>query len=279
MKILITGNAGFVGRNLTDMLVREKDHEGKLHRVGGLDIKHITPLIDGTQGPDLARESTAQRILENGNFDMVVHLASSVSTPGSIARPLETFRNTVRTAVHVMEGCRLTDTPCIMTTSVKARDGMTPYGASKRMVELWAQEYQRAYDSTIVINRPGTIYGPGQEGSTESGWVAWFLRAKREGLKVTINGDGSHVRDLLHVTDYCRLLIAQIYDPHAYMDRIWDVGGGMRNAVNVREMVEYLELDYEYGPPRYGDAESYIGENDVPGWEPDVYWRDAEVFQ
>jgi len=279
MKVLVTGSEGFVGRTLTDMLLREKDHEGNIFKVSACDIKHITPLYDGTQGPDLARESTALRIIENGNFDVVVHLASSVSTPGSVARPLETFRNTVRTAVHVLEGCRMAGTPCIMTSSVKARDGMTPYGAAKRMVELWAEEYRRAYGAPIIINRPGTIYGPGQEGSTESGWIAWFLKAKANGIKVTINGDGEQVRDLLHVTDYCHLLIRQMKDFGPYAEGIWDVGGGQRNTVTVREMVEYLGLDYEYGPPRYGDSEWYVGVNDAPDWEPQVYWKDAEVFR
>jgi CDP-paratose 2-epimerase len=279
VKVLVTGSDGFVGRTLVDMLLREKDHEGNIFKVSAADIKHITPLIDGTQGPDLAKESTALRLIENGNFGAVVHLASSVSTPASVDRPLETFRNTVRTAVHVLEGCRLTDTPCILTSSVKARDGMTPYGASKRMAELWAEEYRNAYRTPIIINRPGTIYGPGQEGSTESGWIAWFLKAKAEGLKVTINGDGEQVRDLLHVTDYCRLLVRQLKHFGLYAEGIWDVGGGRDNAVTVREMVEYLDIDHEYGPPRYGDADKYIGVNDVPDWEPNVYWRDAEVFR
>jgi nucleoside-diphosphate-sugar epimerase len=125
---------------------------------------------------------------------------------------------------------------------------------------------------TVILTRPGTIYGPGQEGSTESGWIAWFLKAKAEGITVTINGDGSQVRDLLHVDDYCDLVALQVAAPHLYDGHIWDVGGGLDNSISVIGMAEYLGLDVVYGPPRYGDTDVYIGRNDVPGWKPKIHW-------
>jgi CDP-paratose 2-epimerase len=158
---------------------------------------------------------------------------------------------------------------------------MTPYGTAKRMAEAWAIEYERAYGLPVVINRPGTIYGPGQEGSPESGWIAWFLKAKKQGLKVTINGDGHQVRDLLYVYDYCGLIMRQIEDLASYAGRgrIWDVGGGTQNIVSVLEMADYLGLDYEFGPPRDGDADAYVGINDTPTWGPTTYWKDTEMFR
>lgn len=277
MRVLITGSEGFVGRNLIDHLSKGGT-ANRAYQLTGLDIRHLTPSISMVQGADLAIEDVAIRHLQNRDYDVIVHLASSVSTLGSIERPMETFRNTVRTAVNVLEGARLTNTPVILTSSVKARDGMTPYGAAKRMVELWADEYRKCYGMTIVIDRPGTIYGPGQEGSLESGWIAWFLKARDEARTVTINGNGEQVRDLLHVDDYCRLLEIQLNDPEKYALGIYDVGGGQRNAISVNDMAEHLRLQTEYGPSRYGDAHIYIGENDVPGWEPEVYWAEDELF-
>ena len=147
------------------------------------------------------------------------------------------------------------------------------------MVELWALEYRSAYGLPVIINRPGTIYGPGQEGSDESGWVAWFLEAKRQGIKVTINGNGEQVRDLLHVVDYVRLLLHQVRNPGDFdTGHVYDVGGGELNAVTVNEMVRVLGLDYEYGPARYGDAKRYVALNDVPGWTPRIDWRTSGMF-
>lgn len=271
MRVFVTGSEGFVGRYLTDMLVRAA------HDVRGADIR-ARDNIQAMTGPDLAIGDIPLYILRHFPADIVIHLAGSVSTLGSIERPMETFRNTVRTAVNVIDACRLTQTPLILTSSVKARDGMTPYGAGKRMVELWAMEYAEAYKMPIIINRPGTIYGPGQEGSPESGWIAWFTKAKREGLPIVINGDGSQVRDLLHVRDYCRLIMAQMAEFELYQGRIWDVGGGPKNAVSVKEIADHLKLEYTFGPPRHGDVDTYIGENICPTWEPEIAWQESETL-
>jgi CDP-paratose 2-epimerase len=272
MLVLITGHEGFVGRYLTGMLVKAG------HEVIGMDIRDQNRHAGGT-GPDLAKDDVAFRAIENRKPAVVVHLASSVSTPGSLERPLETFRNTVRTAVNVIDACRLTETPLILTSSVKARDALTPYGVSKRMVEMWAQDYVGAYGLKCVINRPGTIYGPGQEGSPESGWIAWFLKAKRERLKVVVHRPGTQIRDLLHVKDYCRLLMLQMTKYEHFDGKLWDVGGGWRNAVSIVKMAEHLGLDWSFGPERYGDELEYVGFNQTPGWEPQIRWETADVFQ
>ena len=268
MKILVTGGAGFVGQHFIER------SGGLGHAVTGLDKRWS----DVTHGRDLARDDIALRWMQEHPQDAVVHLAATCSTPGSIERPMETFRDTVRTAVNVLEACRVTNTPVLITSSVKARDGMTPYGAAKRMVELWAQEYADCYDLPVIINRPGTINGPGQEGSPESGWIAWFLKAKEEGLKVTVNGDGKQIRDLLHVYDYVDLMSYQLSDFDRFTGDIWDVGGGAENATTVEKMVEYLGLAHDHGPPRHGDSPVYIGENRVPGWQPRIRWKESGFF-
>ena len=263
MKVLVTGSAGFVGSNLVDALRSRGDSVLLADRQTGQDLTK----------PDNDYMSLA--LLRAGYPDVVIHLASTCSTPGSVKQPMRTFEDTVVTAARVLDAARIHQTPVILTSSVKARDGMTPYGAAKRMVELWAKEYEAAYDLPLVINRPGTIYGPGQEGSLESGWIAWFCKRRDEGMPVVLNNGGYQVRDLLHVNDYVRLLIMQANNIARYCGPIWDVGGGPENIVTVREMADYLGLDHTDGPPRHGDADIYVGINSVPGWEPQISWRDV----
>jgi len=255
--VLVTGSAGFIGK-----------HTVKAFEDRGDEVI----LADKVTGQDL----TLQIEPWNPVPDVIVHLAATCSTSGSIRDPMTTFRDTVLTAVNVLETARIPRIPVIVTSSVKARDGQTPYGAAKRMVEAWASEYRTAYNLPVIINRPGTVYGPGQEGSPESGWISWFLKAKAEGIPVVINGDGQQMRDLLHVSDYVRLLVKQAVDPDRYnTGTVYDVGGGVRNAVTVNEIVEYLGLTHTYGPERYGDAKEYIGLNNVADWSPAVKWQDA----
>lgn len=263
MRIFVTGSEGFIGKHVVAAF------RGAGHEVTGFDKKRGWNLV--TQSLESLKEP-----------DLIIHLASSVSTPGSIERPVETFLDTVTTTVNVLEYARSEKVPVLITSSVKARDGKTPYGAAKVMVETWAREYHTAYGVPIIINRPGTVYGPGQEGSTESGWIAWFLRARGEGRKVMINGSGNQRRDLLHVHDYAALLQQQVDDyvlgKVGWCAQIEDVGGGVKNSVSVLEMVHYLGLDHEFGPVRYGDAQVYVGVNRYPGWHPVINWKESDVF-
>ena len=96
---------------------------------------------------------------------------------------------------------------------------------------------------------------------------------------MTLNGDGLQVRDLLHVSDYVNLLLMQISAWATYTKKTWDVGGGSSNVVTVQEIADYLDLSYVHGPERYGDARSYVGHNDAPGWEPLVFWKESETFR
>jgi nucleoside-diphosphate-sugar epimerase len=261
VKIVVTGSDGFIGRHVVDRLRDDG------HRTIGLDIR---------SGTDCSA-SHAVLMVERLKADVIVHLAATCSTPGSLARPLETYRNTVTTAVNMAEAARMSGAKFLLTSSVKARDGRTPYGAAKRMAEGWASEYAASYGLPVVINRPGTVYGPGQEGSPESGWIAWFLKARNEGLPVTINGNGRQIRDLLHVSDYASLISTQVADFDTYRGGLFDVGGGEANAVTVNDMASHLGLVTSHGPTREGDARSYIGLNLVPGWKPTTDWRSAIV--
>jgi nucleoside-diphosphate-sugar epimerase len=250
VRVAVTGGAGFIGSHTAAALRARGDAVFILDRATGQDLSLTCPPLD---------------------VDAVIHLAGSCSTSASLLDPLATFRDTVLTAVNVMAA--IPTVPIVITSSVKARDGLTPYGAAKRMVETWAFE-ERRRGRSIIVNRPGTVYGPGQVGSEESGWIAWFLRARDEGRRVVVNGDGHQVRDLLHVADYVALLLRQIDHPAQYDSaEPWDVGGGDANSVSVEEMVDYLGLEHTHGPARDGDAARYVGANLVPGWKPERSWR------
>jgi len=275
--LFVTGAGGFIGSRFVQM-ARDAGYN-----VYGADKKR-EPMTDEyddriTWDCDVADFKQFQSALfKLPTADAIVHLAGTASTPRSMKAPYSVFWDNVATAAVVLQAAQVMRMPVHITSSVKAREGLTPYGAAKVMVETWALSTKTDFDLPVIINRPGTVYGPGQEGSPESGWIAWFLEAARTGQKVTIDGNGLQKRDLLYVDDYCELILTQLADIPMYTDRIWDVGGGHRNAVTVLEMARKLGLDFQHGEPRYGDSMEYIGLNNVPYWSPKTHWTESGMF-
>ena len=73
-----------------------------------------------------------------------------------------------------------------------------PYAATKAGAELIAQSYNHSFKMPIVITRGNNVYGPNQYPEKV---IPKFVKQLKEGKKVTIQGDGSCVRALLHVHD------------------------------------------------------------------------------
>lgn len=115
------------------------------------------------------------------------------------------------------------------------------YGATKLASEMMVQEYVDSYGLRAVINRCGVLAGAGQFGKVDQGvftlWVAAHLWG--DSLRYTgFGGQGKQVRDLLHPDDLFNLLQLQIADEAALQGQIFNVGGGVKNAVSLCELTE-----------------------------------------
>jgi CDP-paratose 2-epimerase len=115
------------------------------------------------------------------------------------------------------------------------------YGASKLSAELMLNEYADSYGFRTVINRFGVIAGPWQFGKSDQGIVSYWLGAHmfdRPLAYIGYGGLGKQVRDVIHIDDVIRLLRVQIEHIEDYTGSVFNVGGGTRNSVSLRELTE-----------------------------------------
>ena len=106
--------------------------------------------------------------------------------------------------------------------------GHTPYGVSKYVGDMYAQEYAHIYGMKTAVFRMSCIYGTRQFGFEDQGWVAWFIIANLLKKPITIFGNGKQVRDLLYVTD-----LVEAYDKFAkskLKHEVFNIGGGPKNT-------------------------------------------------
>jgi nucleoside-diphosphate-sugar epimerase len=273
VNILVTGAAGFIGSHLVTAL-KTRGHEiGQMDKRWGASTTDTSALI---------------AIWTLTRPDIVVHLGASCSTSVSLEDPERDFRDNVIGTFNVAEAARQAgNIPVIYTSSVKVNpgaDGKTaPLGLSKRVGEDYLRLYGDLYGLPSVILRPSTVYGPGQNGSPEAGWVTWFLRAFLNQQPITIHGDGTQSRDILYIDDFTRLLVDIVENHAAYQGRTFEVGGGPENEAGLLELLHWLEMSYDvpadvvHGERLPGDLQRVVTDNTeitaVRGWEPTTPWR------
>lgn len=156
------------------------------------------------------------------------------------------------------------------------------YGMTKLASELMALEYADAYGFRCVVNRCGLISGPRQMGKSDQGVIVLWLASHYFGRPlryIGFGGSGKQVRDVLHIADFCDLVVEQVRDFERYAGRPLNVGGGAENSVSLLEAtglcaaVTGRRIEIAPSPEhRPADVKLYISDNSrvsaINGWRP-----------
>ena len=182
MKILITGSAGFVGKNLVEKL----------------SPKHKIVRYDLVNGQDVLDSKLLLKKLEG--VELVIHLAAFISATESWEKPTEYMRNNTLGTLSVVKCAIKAGVKKMVffsSAAVKAKP-LTPYAVSKMNAENILNLYKNRMN--IVIVRPENIYGTGQK--EENGYVIHnFIKAVKKGKTIKINGNGKQTRDFIYIGD------------------------------------------------------------------------------
>jgi nucleoside-diphosphate-sugar epimerase len=204
--VLVTGGAGFIGTHLCKHL-----HDLG-HQVISLDSNHVGDKPWGCVAADI-RDS-----LELDGIDIIVHLAAQISVPISIEHPDETLSVNVDGTSSIIAAAESSGVKRILFASSAAVYGdadqvpiseeapltpQSPYAVSK----IIGEELLRRSEIESCSFRFFNVYGPNQ--SAEGGYAAVipaFKKAIAEGKECTIFGDGTQIRDFIHVDDLVRII-------------------------------------------------------------------------
>jgi nucleoside-diphosphate-sugar epimerase len=207
MKILITGDAGFVGTNFR----RHLDH--KRNEIIGIDIKN------GVDARDFFKT-------DDTKFDVVIHLAAIVGgratidgNPLAVATDLaidsDMFQWALRTrpghivyfsssAAYPIYLQRLAYKQPLKEFDINLEHIRNPdstYGWAKLSGEILA-EYARKEGLNISVLRPFSGYGSDQ--ALDYPFPSFIARAKAKANPFDIWGPGTQVRDFIHIDDIVR---------------------------------------------------------------------------
>ncbi|WP_438479516.1 dTDP-glucose 4,6-dehydratase [Oleiharenicola lentus] len=136
------------------------------------------------------------------------------------------------------------------------------YAATKAAGDLLAQTYARVFGLNLVIVRPCNIYGPRQQPKDLIPKTFSYLL---NGQRMTIHGDGRHIREYLLVTDAVRLLIG-VFDRGVAGEAYNLSSHDFQSTIDVlRSVTALLQCSFDesvvYTPDRPSPDRRYAGDN------------------
>jgi len=155
----------------------------------------------------------------------------------------------------------------------------TVYGATKNAADLICQEWSKAFNIPVIVNRFSCLYGSHQFGKVSQGWIVWFAIAKKLKHQLYYYGNqGKQVRDYLHVDDLSVLIEKQMKSIDKYSGNYYNVGGGIENTTSLVELSNLLDEMFKTNKkvinidePRPSDQKIYI--SDITKVSKDFSWK------
>ncbi|NQW02894.1 MAG: NAD-dependent epimerase/dehydratase family protein [Acidobacteria bacterium] len=220
-KVMITGGLGFIGSNLArhlvdlgaDVLLVDSlipDYGGNLFNIDGLEHTLRVNVAD-------VRQATTMNYLVRDR-EVIFNLAGQVSHIDSMRDPETDLDINCRSQLGLLEACRRHNPDAKVvyasTRQIYGRPDRLPVdesqlvrptdinGINKAAGEQYHLVYNNVFGVRACSLRLTNVYGPRQLiRHNRQGFIGWFIRLALENREIQVYGDGSQVRDFVHVDD------------------------------------------------------------------------------
>jgi|SRR5580658_5172220 UDP-glucose 4-epimerase len=264
-QVLVTGGVGFIGRRVVRALL-DADHKVTVIDRQAFGDERVQSVVGDLCDPAVISQALGR------HTDVVIHLAAVTRVLQSIEDPVGTYRLNVEATFSLLEQSRHSGVRSFLLASTNAVTGdvgsatinermplrpLVPYGATKAAAEMLLASYVGSYGMTGAALRFANVYGPGME--AKDSFVPRLMRAARDGTGIQIYGDGTQLRDLVHVDD----IVAGIFTAwRAGHNGPLILGSGESVTVNdildAARAVTGAEIPAEHVPAKPGEMPAVI---------------------
>ena len=261
MRILVTGGAGFIGSHFVqkclslghDVAVLDEFNDFYDPAIKRANLAAVAKDI-ALHENDIRDADAVMRIIKEGKFDSIVHLAARAGVRPSIENPKGYIDTNITGTYNLLEGARAAGTRHFIFASSSSVYGLaktvpfseelplpqtlSPYAATKLSGEQLCGNFSNLYGLRVVCLRFFTVYGPGQRPDLA---IHKFTDMIERGQAIPKFGDGSTRRDYTYIDDIVhgvRGAIAYARDSGEKFD-IFNLGESETTTLN--ELIAALE--------------------------------------
>jgi UDP-N-acetylglucosamine 4-epimerase len=280
--VLVTGGAGFIGSNLCESLLANKNIVKCLDNLSTGKKENIEPFLSNPNFTFIQGDIRDLEICRKAvdNTEIVLHQAALGSVPRSINDPITSndvnvsgFLNMlvasrdakVKRFVYAASSSTYGDSENLPKVEDIIGKPLSPYAVTKYVNELYADVFHKTYGLETIGLRYFNVYGRRQDpNGAYAAVIPKFTQLLMNLESPTINGDGTNSRDFTYIENVIQMNhLAATTDNNEAIGSVFNTAVGER--ANLLEMTnllkEYLsEYDKKiasvvinHGPNRLGD--------------------------
>jgi UDP-glucose 4-epimerase len=284
MKILVLGGSGFIGTHVVDGLI-ENGFDVRVFDRNSLsafaNLEFVRANFD-----DLM--SLSEALVD---IDLVVHLVSTSVPSTSNSDPVSDINGNLVNTVRLLELMRKNNVNNLVyfssggtvyghpTTEIMdethPNSPVCSYGIVKLAIEKYLYMYSELYGVKSCVLRPSNPYGSGQKRMGVQGFIGTCISHAMNGTTLNIWGDGSVIRDYVHVSDVVSATVAAVkIMPSSTYNISSGVGYSLNEIIQIVEQVTNKKVHTEYKDGRKFDIPKMILNNQKAfkelSWQPQI---------
>ena len=302
--ILLTGGAGYIGSNVTNILIDN-----------GFSVDVVDNLITGNKklinknaffhNCDISDKKKIVKILKKKKFDLIMHFAGLIRVEESVKEPKMYNEFNYKKAKIFLETCFKNGLKKVIFSSTAAVYGspdklyvsekdklnpLNPYAKTKLKLENYLINKSKSEKISYIILRYFNVAGADEK--LRSGLISNYSThlikilaevATKKRERIIINGndydtkDGTPVRDFIHVSDLADIhLVSAKYLYKTNKSDIFNCGYGkgfsVNEVINTFSKILNRKIKFKIGPRRPGDSKQIVANPNkfkkILNWKP-----------